>query len=197
MARDPRIDAYIARQQDFARPILDHVRALVHAALPEVEEDIKWSMPAFLSKGRQFANMAAFKAHAVLGFHRGDEIVEGKADANAMGQFGRLSSVADLPSDEILSGIIRKAAALAEAGPRPRPRTAPKPELAMPADFADALARRPEALAHFDAFSPSARREYLEWVTEAKRAETRAGRIAQAVAWIAEGKKRNWKYEKC
>ena len=197
MSRDPAIDAYIARQGDFARPILERIRADMHAALPEVEEGMRWSMPAFLHKGRPLANMAAFKAHATLGFWRGSEIVQSAAAEKAMGQFGRLASLADLPSAEALQDMIRRAAALAEAGPAPRPKSAPKPEPAMPEDFASALAEQPAAQACFAGFSPSCRREYLEWVIEAKRPETRSKRIAQAVEWIAEGKRRNWKYEKC
>jgi uncharacterized protein YdeI (YjbR/CyaY-like superfamily) len=196
MPRDPRIDAYIAGQQDFARPILSHIREQFHAALPEVEEGLKWSMPAFLHRGRQLANMAAFKAHATLGFWRASEIVATPAAEQAMGQFGRLTSVADLPDDDALQDMIRRAAALAEQGPAPRPKSAPKAELGVPEDFAAALAKQPSADATFGGFSPSCRREYLEWISEAKRPETRNKRIAQAVEWIGEGKRRNWKYEK-
>ena len=196
MSRDPRIDDYIARQQDFARPILERIRADFHAVLPDVEEGIRWSMPAFFHKGRPLANMAAFKAHATLGFWRGSEIVQSDAAEKAMGQFGRLTSVDALPPADLLQGMIRQAATLAERGPAPRPKRAPKPELAMPDDFANALAAQPAADATFAAFSPSCRREYLEWVVEAKRPETRSKRIAQAVEWMAEGKRRNWKYEK-
>lgn len=195
MSRDERIDAYIARQQDFARPILERIRAAFHAALPDVEEGIRWGMPAFFWKKRPLANMAAFKAHATFGFWRGGEIVDAPAAEKAMGQFGRMTSVADLPSDSALQEMIRKAAALAEQGPAPRAARAPKPELPVPEDFSAALAGTPPAADNFAAFSPSGRREYLEWIVEAKRPETRAKRIAQAAEWIAEGKSRNWKYE--
>jgi hypothetical protein len=181
MSTGPRIDAYIARQADFARPILEHLRVAVHAACPEAEETLKWSMPHFLYKGQMLA---------VLG--------ETGAERDAMGQFGRLTSVADLPPDEILAALIRKAMALTDGGPRPsRPKASPKPELETPRELESALDSNSAARATFDGFPPSCRREYVEWVVEAKRPETRDKRIAQAVEWMAEGKRRHWKYEKC
>lgn len=199
MRRDPRIDAYIARQADFARPILEHLRSAVHAACPEAEETLKWSMPHFLYKGQMLAGMAAFKAHATFGFWRAKEVLgETGAERDAMGQFGRLTSVADLPPADVLQALIRKAMALTDSGTRPaRPKAAPKPELATPADLDSALSANPAARATFDGFPPSCRREYVQWVVEAKRPETRDKRIAQAVEWMAEGKRRNWKYENC
>ena len=199
MSRDQRIDDYIARQADFARPILAHLRDALHAACPAVEETIKWSMPAFMYKGRPLANMAAFKAHATFGFWRASEVLgETGAERQAMGQFGRIASLADLPDDETLAALIRKAAALTDSGEKPkRVKSAPKPELATPDDLAGSLQGNAEAKATFDGFPPSARRDYVEWVVDAKRPETRAKRIAQAVEWLAEGKKRNWKYETC
>ena len=199
MSRDPRIDAYIARQADFARPILEHLRAAVHSACPEAEETLKWSMPHFLYKGQMLAGMAAFKAHATFGFWRAKEVLgETGAEREAMGQFGRLTSVADLPPDPVLDALIRKAMALTDAGTRPaRGKPAAKAELDTPAEFAAALDTSPAARATFDGFPPSCRREYVQWVVEAKRPETRDKRIAQAVEWMAEGKRRNWKYETC
>jgi uncharacterized protein YdeI (YjbR/CyaY-like superfamily) len=198
MSRDPRIDAYIAARGDFARPILEHLREAVHAACPEVEETIKWGMPHFTYKGGMFAGMAAFKAHATFGFWRGKEVVGESGGESAMGQFGRIASLADLPDRETLDGLIRKAAALVEAGPAPRkPKHPPKPAPETPEDLRAALDAEPRAAATFDDFPPSCRREYVEWVVEAKRPETRAKRIAQAVEWMAEGKRRHWKYENC
>lgn len=198
MSRDTRIDSYIERQADFARPILERIRAAVHAACPEAEETIKWSMPHFMYKGQMLAGMAAFKAHATFGFWRAKEVLgETGAEREAMGQFGRLESVDDLPPDDVLEGLIRRAAALNEAGRKPRPKTPPKPEAETPPDLAEALARNEAAAATFATFPPSARRDYVDWVTEAKRPETRAKRVAQSVEWLAEGKRRHWKYEAC
>lgn len=196
MARDPRHDDYIARQADFARPILEHIRARVHAACPDVEESIKWGMPAFSYKGKALAGMAAFKAHATLGFwRRGERDPDAKSDA--MGDFGRLTSLADLPDDAAFDAMLREQMAQIDAGAKPVRNRNPKDEIAMPDDLAAALAKNPAAQATFDGFPPSARREYLEWVTEAKRPETRANRLAQAIEWMAEGKRRHWKYERC
>ncbi len=198
MSHDPRIDAYITRQADFARPILEHLRAAVHAACPEAEETVKWGMPHFLYKGRILAGMAAFKGHATFGFWRAKEAVgETGAEGDAMGQFGRLTSVRDLPDDQRLGEMIRSAMSASEAGPKAQPKKAPKPERETPEDLATALEESPPAKATFDGFPPSCRREYIAWVTEAKRPETRSKRVAEAVAWMAEGKRRNWKYENC
>jgi hypothetical protein len=199
MSRDPRVDAYIARQADFARPILTHLREAVHAACPEVEETLKWSMPNFLYKGKILCNMAAFKAHAAFGFWRSNDVI-GKtgAERDSMGQFGRLTSPDDLPPPDELAALIRKAVAAIDSGAAPpRPKKAPRPELPAPDDLRAALDAAPEAAATFDGFPPSCRREYVEWVIEAKRPETRAKRVAQTVEWLAEGKRRNWKYENC
>ncbi|MEA2999347.1 MAG: hypothetical protein QOK17_1180 [Sphingomonadales bacterium] len=198
MNTDPRIDAYIARQADFARPILQHLRRIVREAAPAAEETIKWSMPHFTYKGRLFAGMAAFKAHATFGLWQASAVLgETGSERDAMGQFGRLASIADLPPETELRALIGRAAAVAEAGPKPRPKKPPKPELPTPDDLRTALDAEPRAAAAFDAFPPSCRREYVEWVTEAKRPETRAKRLVQAVEWLAEGKRRNWKYEGC
>jgi hypothetical protein len=194
---DPRVDAYIERQSDFARPILTRLRARVHSACPEVVETIKLSMPFFTYRGRPLANMAAFKAHAAFGFWDRQALATGQG-GDAMGQFGRLASIDDLPDDAVLDGRLREAAALIDSGERPR-RAArpPKPEAEVPASLAEALARDDVAAATFNAFPLSCRRDYCEWVTEAKRPETRDKRVAETIALLREGKKRHWKYERC
>ncbi len=197
MSRDPRIDAYIARAAPFAQPILEHLRAAVHAHCPDVEETLKWSMPHFVHGGEIVCNMAAFKAHVAFGFWKG-ELVTGQMPQHrqAMGQFGRLASVADLPDAATLGELIAKAVELIDAGvKKPRPLKHPKPAAELPGDLSEALACNAAARATFEAFPPGQRREYIDWINEAKRAETRARRIAQAVEWLAEGKRRNWKYE--
>jgi uncharacterized protein YdeI (YjbR/CyaY-like superfamily) len=195
---DPRIDAYIARSAEFARPLLAHLRAVVHAACPDVEETLKWGMPSFTYRGRILCNMAAFKQHASFGFWQGARIVEaaGERSEEAMGQFGRITRLADLPGQRELAGYITQAMALIDGGSR-RPATkaaAPKPPLAVPADLAAALKGDAKARATFDGFAPGYRRDYIEWITEAKREETRQRRLEQTIEWLAEGKTRNWKY---
>ena len=194
MGKDPRVDDYIEKAADFARPILTHLRDLAHRALPEAEEAIKWGMPHFLVKGKNVAGMAAFKAHCTFVIH-GDG-----RQGDAMGQFGRITAVGDLPPEGELieklqaaeARVLEKGTALKSAAPR-----APKAEIPMPDDFAAALAAAPAAQGHYDDFSPAQRREYLEWITEAKTEATRNKRMVQAVEWISEGKRRNWKYERC
>ena len=197
---DPRIDAYIARAAPFAQPLLAHLRSAVHAGCPASVETIKWGMPFFMHGNHILANMAAFKQHCAFGFWRGRELAErGKSD-EAMGQFGRIAALADLPPKRELVRLVALAAARIDAGvapPRPPQRSAPKPALEMPADLAAALAHQPAARTTFDAFSPSQRRDYIEWIVEAKRDATRARRLAQAIEWLTEGKTRHWKYQGC
>ncbi|MBA3897797.1 MAG: YdeI/OmpD-associated family protein [Sphingomonadaceae bacterium] len=200
MNRDPRVDAYIASRQPFARPILTHVREVVHQAAPDIEEAIKWSHVAFTRRGKLFLGMAAFKEHAALNFWHGALATGGTGvEDEAMGSFGRLTSPADLPDDAELAGMIKKAVALVDAGVKP-PHMAnrkPRPELPVPQGLTDALDKNPKAAGVWASLAPSHRREYCEWIGEAKRPETAAKRVGEAVAWIAEGKKRNWKYENC
>lgn len=198
MSRDPRIDAYIANAQPFAQPILEKVRERVHAVLPEVEEAMKWSMPAYLVGGKIVLITSAFKSHAALNFWRGQEIGDGAPKAGALGQFGRLTSVDDLPADKELDSLIVEGAALAKTAPAPRKtKHEPKPAPPLHPEFAGALEKAPAAKATFDSFAPSCRREYLEWISDAKQDATRQKRIATAIEWLSEGKRRNWKYEKC
>lgn len=198
MTRDPRVDSYIARAQPFARPILDHVRTRVHAVVPEAEETLKWSAPAFMLGGKILLMMAAFKAHAALNFWRGQELRGEAAAADAMGQFGKLTSTDDLPPDKELDALIRKAAELAASAPAPRKtKHAPKPPPGLHPEFAAALTAAPKAKAALDGFPASARRDYLEWISEAKQPATRAKRITTAIEWLSEGKRRHWKYQNC
>jgi uncharacterized protein YdeI (YjbR/CyaY-like superfamily) len=195
--KDPKVDAYIKKAAPFAQPILGEFRAIVHAACPEVEEAMKWSFPHFLYKG-MLCSMASFKQHAAFGFWKGSLVTGGPRQTDAMGHFGRIAKRSDLPSKKVLTGYVKKAMALNEQGvkvPRAPKRAAPKTG-SVPADLAAALNRDGKAQAGFDALSPSHRREYVEWITEARGAETRTRRLAQAIEWIAGGKSRNWKYER-
>lgn len=200
-SKDPRIDAYIARSAAFAQPILKHIRQLVHAACPDVEETLKWSIPHFVHKGI-LCNMAAFKRHCAFGFWKGALIVGtdvGNTQDEAMGQFGRITAITDLPADKVLIGYIKKAVQLNDTGVKVPARTKPKAkkELDVPDDLRAALKKNKKALAIFGDFSYSHKKEYVEWITEAKRAETRTQRLETAIEWMAEGKPRNWKYVKC
>jgi uncharacterized protein YdeI (YjbR/CyaY-like superfamily) len=205
--RNPKVDAYIRKAQPFAQPILLHLRALIHEACPEVEETIKWSRPFFEYRGVILCNISAFKEHCSLGFW-GLEIgailrKAGVVRDGAMGSLGRITSVNTLPPEKKLIGWVAQAAALIESGKerspiaaRPRVVKPAKAALKTPPDFDKALGKNKKANTVFTSFSPSCRREYIEWIVDAKRAETREQRVATAVAWIAEGKQRNWKYQK-
>jgi uncharacterized protein YdeI (YjbR/CyaY-like superfamily) len=196
--RDKRVDAYITRAAPFARPILRHLRQVVHAACPEVEETLKWGMPTFMHHGI-LCGMGAFKEHAIFGFWKHALIVE-QSDSKrdeAMGSFGCLTDLSQLPSKRVLTGYVKQAMRLNEEGIKVPSNRKPRPALPVPADLRTALARSAKAKATFAKFSPSQRREYIEWVTEAKRAETRARRVATTIEWLSEGKRRNWKYENC
>ena len=198
MSREPKIDAYIAKAQPFARPILEHVRKRVHAVLPDVEETVKWSMPAYTVGGKIVLITAAFKAHTALNFWRGQELRSSHDSVGAMGQFGRIKSVDELPSDADVDRLIREAAQLAKTAPAPRKaKHAPKPAPELHPDFAAALSKAPKAKATLESFPPSAQRDYFEWISEAKQDATRSKRIATAIEWLSEGKRRHWKYQNC
>src|SRR5271165_3188225 len=205
---NPRVDAYIANARPFAQPILVHLRKLVHKACPKAEETIKWSRPFFEYKGAVIGNMSAFKEHCSFGFwgqEIGAVLRQAKVvQSDGMGSLGRIESVRDLPSDKQMLDWIRQAVSFVDRGEYTSPLAArhrvakpAKPPLKMPAEFAKALQRNKKAAAVFAAFSPSAKREYIEWVADAKRPETRDKRIATAAEWISQGKQRNWKYQEC
>lgn len=198
MKTDARIDAYIEKRAEFARPILGYLREVVRSACPECEETLKWSSPTFMYKGQILASMAAFKQHATFGFWRGSLVV-GKENeqTTGMGQFGRLASIDDLPPRAELEELVRKAMRLTDEGVKP-PRDKHKKEaFTVPQDFRAALDANAAAAATFEGFPPSAQRDYVDWITEAKREETRTKRLNQAIEWLAEGKRRHWKYEAC
>lgn len=186
---NPRIDKYIAQAADFARPILTRVRKLIHKACPKVEETIKWSSPFYMYKGILMAT-PSFKKHCALIFWKGKFFL-----ANERAKYRRLMSLADLPDDKLLLSYIRKAVELNETGTKttPRRKSAPQ-ELPVPDDVVAALAKNKKSRATFEKLSPSHRREYIEWITQAKRAETRARRINTTIEWLSAGKSFNWKY---
>lgn len=173
---------------------------MVHDFCPGIEETMKWSSPSFLYNGKIMCGMAAFKEHATFGFWHG-ELVTGKAALDAMGSFGRLTAIGDLPDETKLTSMFAIARTLIDDGVKPPHAEGrgkhPKPELQMLPAFQTALDANPEAGTSYFGFAPSQQREYLEWIIGAKRDETRVKRIAQAIEWLAEGKKRNWKYENC
>jgi uncharacterized protein YdeI (YjbR/CyaY-like superfamily) len=202
---NPKVDAYIATAQPFAQPILTHIRELAHKACPNVDEEIKWSMPFFVLRGVILGHMAAFKQHCAIGFW-GPEMhailrEDGLLSEDGMGSLGKVASVKDLPSDKNLLNYYRQAAGLVASGQRTksieRPKKASKPAPEIPTELAAALKKNKAAAKVFAGFSASCQREYADWITEAKRPETKEKRIAQAVEWIAEGKQRNWKYQSC
>ena len=188
MSRDPRVDTYIAKAPEYAKPILTYVRDMLHAAVPDVQETIKWGAPHFDYKG-MMVGMAAFKEHAGINFWKGKLI--GKDGLSP------IKSINDLPPKKELLALFKKLAQLNEDGVKiARPKRAPKPEAKTPPDLAAALKKNKKAASAWEDFSPSHRREYVQWITEAKTGETRKRRLDQALEWMAEGKSRNWKYMK-
>jgi uncharacterized protein YdeI (YjbR/CyaY-like superfamily) len=197
--KDPRVDAYINKAADFAKPILTHLRETVHAAAPDVVEEMKWSFPHFTYKG-MLCSMAAFKQHAMFGFWKASLVLGDNAKiGDGMGHLGRITTLADLPSKKELTAYIKKAVALNDEGVKvartPKNAAGARP-VRVPGDLAAALKKNKTARTTFDNFSPSHRREYVEWITGAKTDETRARRLATAVEQMAEGKSQNWKYER-
>ena len=198
--RDKRVDCYIAEASETARPLLEHLRELIHQACPEVEETIKWNVPFFTYHGN-LCGMTAFKAHCGFGFwHQGMKVVTAAHPTKAgmgMSNYWRITSLNDLPSDTALKRYLKEAVALNLSGKPAQPKNKPKPDLPVPSDLAAALRKNYAAEKTFKSFPPGARRDYVEWITQAKRSETRAKRLATAIEWLAVGKKRNWKYAKC
>ncbi len=195
---DPRVDAYIAKAAPFARPILAHIRTIVHEACPQVEETLKWRMPSFMYHGI-LCSMAAFKEHCVFGFWKGTLIVTDRGKSlEAMGSFGRIKSIEDLPPHKVLTGYIKQAMKLNEEGVKApaKHKGGAKKSLRVSNYLSAALKKNKRALATFEAFSLSHKREYIEWIAEAKTDETRERRMKTAIEWMAEGKPRNWKYMK-
>lgn len=204
MPKDKRIDAYIAKAQPFARPILTKLRALIHKGNPQVTETIKWGMPSFDYKG-PFCSFAAFKQHAVFSFWKYKLIKDPKGylgeifnkGGTSMGNLGRMTSIKDLPPDNAIIDFIKQAKKLNDEGIKMPPRVVkPKKPVVTPAYFLTVLKKNKKALTVYENFSPSHKREYVEWVTEAKTEETRNSRMTTAVEWLAKGKHRNWKYER-
>jgi hypothetical protein len=191
----PGVDSYIAAAAPFARPLLKRLRRLFRRACPLLEERLKWGFPCFEFRG-MLGGFAAFKHHASFGFWRQDVLPDphGLFKSGGPTGSGRLTDASQLPPDRVLLEYIRRAVALNEAGPPPRKRRRPKPPVPMPRDFRLALRKNRKALGNFEAFAPGQKREYLEWITEAKQSSTRERRLATAIGWIAEGKTRNWKY---
>lgn len=197
------IDDYIARRADFAKPILTHIRALVHKTCPDTEEKIKWGMPFFDYKDEMMCHMASFKQHAVMGFWKASlmkdpMLIENAKSETAMGHLGKIISLKDLPSDKIIIGYIKEAMMLNDQGiklPVKDKKTAKK-KLIVPDYFGKAMAKNKKAKQVFENFAYSHKKEYLEWIIEAKTEETRNKRMATAIEWMTEGKGRNWKYGK-
>ncbi|HUS00971.1 MAG TPA: YdeI/OmpD-associated family protein [Chitinophagaceae bacterium] len=202
--KDERVDAYIAKAQPFAKPILAHLRELIHNACPEVEETIKWSFASFDYKGT-FCSMGAFKQHCTFGFWKYSLMKDPKGylgerfnkGGEAMGNLGRINSMKDLPPDNVIIDLIKQAKKLNDDDVKlpPRKKTEKK-ELVIPDYFTKAIGKNKKALQVFEGFSPSHKREYVEWITDAKTEETRKRRMDTALEWIEEGKGRNWKYER-
>ena len=199
--KEKAIDAYIAKAADFAKPILTHIRELVHKTCPDVEEKMKWSMPFFDYKGEMLCHMAAFKQHAVMSFWKASLMKDPVLMANAqsevsMGHLGRLTSMKDLPPDKKIAAWIKEAMALNDKGIKvAKPKPAEKKELVVPGYFTKAIAKNKKAKQVFDAFAYSHKKEYVQWITEAKTEETRSKRMAAAIEMMSEGKSRNWKYK--
>ena len=198
---DKRVDAYIEKSAEFAKPILTHLRALIHKASPEITETIKWSFPVFAFKGT-VCHFASFKQHCAFGFWKGsllpdpEKILEDNRDS-AMSQFGRITSLKDLPSDEVLIQYIRNAVLLNETGVKlPAKKKTTVADVKVPTYFNEQLSKNPLAQSTFEAFSNSHKKEYLEWLAEAKTETTRQKRMETALEWLSEGKSRNWKYKK-
>lgn len=201
---DPRIDAYIVKSADFAIPILEYLRAVVHATCPDAEETMKWSFPHFNYRGSILCSMASFKYHCAFGFWLGAQLTDphnllaSGDERTSMGHLGKIKDINDLPEEEHLVGFIREAMQLIDSGAKQQKDIRPKEnrELVVPDYLSEALTDSPLALETFQKFSYSNKKEYIEWLEDAKTEATRNKRLQTAIAWMEEGKGRNWKYMK-
>lgn len=200
--KDKRIDAYIEKARDFAKPVLTHLRTVIHKASRDIDESIKWGMPYFQYNGKLLCFMASFREHCVFGFKQGAMMTDPKglmqrsSDKSGMGHFGKIKDMRDLPSEKVLIQYIKEAIKLIDRGVRTPQKKAPATEIEVPEDFMKLLKKNKESHQAFEEFSKSHKKEYIEWITEAKTAETRNKRMNTAIEWIGQGKGRNWKYEK-
>ena len=201
---DPRIDAYIKKSAAFAQPVLNHLRKLVHKGCPEVEETIKWGFPHFQYHGGVLCSMAAFKQHCAFGFWKASLMKDPEGilqikDRNAMGNMDRIQSIKDLPAEKILIAYVKEATRLNEEGikkpARKKSSVSPK-DLEMPDALSKAFLKNKKARLAFEALSPSHRKEYIQWIQEAKTDATRDSRVNTTIEWVAEGKSRHWKYNR-
>lgn len=203
-SKDKRVDDYISKSSDFAKPVLKHLRELVHKASPDVQETMKWSFPHFDYQNEMMCSMAAFKQHCTFGFWKASVMKDPEniltlKDRNAMGHLGQIKSLQDLPSDKVLIKYIKEAVKLNKEGVK-LPSKAKSPEtktIEVPDYFKNILKKNKKAEKTFEDFSYSHKKEYVQWITEAKTEETKQKRICTAIEWLSEGKKKNWKYEKC
>jgi len=196
-----KIDAYIEKSQDFAKPVLHYIRETVHEFCPDAEETMKWSFPHFIYKGKNLCAMASFKQHCTFGFWLEKEMktmqeITQNIEKNSMFSLGKIEQVADLPSKPQLKKAIKEAMELTDMGVTMKKAPPSKIEMEIPDYFQRALEAHPKAKEIFEKASPSFRKEYIAWVTEAKTEATRDKRLEQSLEWIAEGKGRNWKYQK-
>jgi uncharacterized protein YdeI (YjbR/CyaY-like superfamily) len=200
---DKRIDAYVENARDFAKPILNYLRSAVHKACPDVRETIKWGSPHFEYEGKILCAMASFHSHSAFVFRLGSMmkdprgLMQTTGEKTGMGHFGRIKDVKDLPTEKVLIQYIKEAMSLTEMGVKvPKAKASARKELVVPDDFIKVLKKNKMAYANFQDFTYSNKKEYVEWITEAKTSETRDKRIATSVEWLEEGKARNWKYMK-
>ncbi|HET8690544.1 MAG TPA: YdeI/OmpD-associated family protein [Steroidobacteraceae bacterium] len=205
MKRNPAVDAYIAKAAPFAQPILKHIRKLMHKGSPRLEETIKWGVPTFERQGI-VAMMAAFKKHVAFGFWS-EKLIRERLGGDADRVFPRDAKLGmggrrylrkeELPADIVILRAVKLAVALNEAGVRPKRALSRKPPPKAPPDLAAALRKNAKARATFERLTPGKKREYVDWLLEAKRPETRARRLAEATRLLAAGRERYWKYQDC
>lgn len=189
--KDPRVNAYIAGANDFAKPILTKIRSAVHKAHPRVTETIKWGVPAYVDDRGILCMTPAFKRHCAWVFWTGRK--PSTVDAKML---RRITSPSDLPSQRHMVAAVKEAASADKTtAKKAAAKKSPRP-IRVPAYFTAALKRNPKALAAFSAFPPSHKREYVEWIDSAKTDATRQRRIATALEWMASGRSRNWKYQR-
>jgi len=195
--KNPAVDAYINKSKPFAKPILKHLRKIIHKACPKVTEDIKWGAPFYLYQDRILCATMAFKAHCAIVFWK-SALIRKEMGQKAVGDLKslrRISLLEELPSERELLAYIKLAMHFNEPSTKLPPREKRSDPLKIPRELTYALRANPKAFKNFNSFTPSKKKDYIFWITGAKTEETRERRLEISVDWISEGKSRNWKYE--
>lgn len=196
-----KVDEYIFKMADFAKPILTHLRQIIFETCPDVEEDIKWGIPHYGYKGDHLVMMAGFKQHCSFSLYKAelmkDKMIQESVKAGKkFGYMDKVKDLSELPNKKVLTAYIKEAMELNSSGISKPKVVKEKVEVVAPKEFIEALEQDKIAFSVYESKSPSFRKNYIIWIADVKTDETRQKRITQSLEWIREGKDRFWQSKK-